>query len=138
MLRRFREKFEVYDEDKGGYARLVGDESSAKDTKKDRLRPIAELASEVLGKMPRDSSGWAKLRDLLVEMRKRRKTLDDDLKKEMGKDYTLRKWPFFALFDDLFELRNRERAGGDIRLKPQVRRRITLKRPPGPHKVPRP
>ena len=59
MLRRFREKFEVYDEDKGGYARLVGDESSAKDTKKDRLRPIAELAAEVLGKMPRDSSGWA-------------------------------------------------------------------------------
>ena len=43
----------------------------------------------------------------------------------------MRKWPFFALFDDLFELRNRERAGGDIRLK-QVRRRITVKRPPGP------
>ena len=49
----------------------------------------------------------------------------------------MRKWPFFALFDDLFELRNRERAGGDIRLK-QARRRITLTRPPGPHKVARP
>ena len=45
---------------------------------------------------------------------------------------------FFALCDDLFELRDRERAGGDIRLKPEPRRRITVKRPPGPPGPPRP
>ena len=137
MLRRFREKFEVYDEDKGGYARLAGDETTAKDAKKERLRPILELAKAELSKMPRDSNGWGRLKDLLARMRARRKTLDADIRKEI-KDYANQKWVFFALFDDTFEIRDRDRAGGDIRLKPQVRRRITLKRPPGPHKVPRP
>ena len=66
----------------------------------------------------------------------KRKPLDDDIRKEI-KDYANQKWVFFALYDDTFEIRNRDKAGGDIRLK-QARRRITLKRPPGPHKVPRP
>ena len=90
VLRRFREKFEVYDEDKGGYARLAGDETTARDAKKVRLRDIAELARDVLDGMPRDSNGWARLKDLLAGMRARRKTLDDDLKAELGKDCTLR------------------------------------------------
>ncbi len=96
------------------------------------------MAREVLNGMPRDSNGWARLKDLLAAMRARRTTLDDDLKAEMGKDYTLRKWPFFALFDDIFELRDRDRAGGDIRIKPAPRRRITIKRPPAPPGPPRP
>ena len=86
--------------------------------------------------MPRDSDGWGRLKQLLLNMRARRKTLDADIRKEI-KDYANQKWVFFALFDDTFEIRDRDRAGGDIRLK-QARRRITLKRPPGPHKVPRP
>ena len=137
VIRRFREKFEVYGEDRGGYVKLVADETTAKDAKKDRLRPIAELAKGELDKMARDADGWARLRDLLARMRTRRKKLDEEQKSEMEKDYTLRKWPFFALFDDIFELRDRERAGGDIRLK-TTRRRLTVKRPPAPPRVPRP
>ena len=72
-----------------------------------------------------------RLRDLLARMRTRRKNLDADITKELGKDYTLRKWTFFALFDDIFELKDRDRAGGDVRLK-TARRRLTVKRPPGP------
>ena len=50
-------QLEVYDEDKGGYARLAGDETTAKDAKKERLRPILELAKAELGKMARCFGG---------------------------------------------------------------------------------
>ena len=69
VIRRFREKFEVYGEDRGGYVKLVADETTAKEAKKARLRPIAELAKDELGKMARDADGWARLRDLLARMR---------------------------------------------------------------------
>ena len=42
-----------------------------------------------------------------------------------------------AFFDDICELKDRERAGGGVRLKP-TRRRITLRRPPRPSGPPRP
>ena len=62
--------------------------------------------------MPRDSNGWGRLKDLLARMRTQRKTLDDDIRKEI-KDYANQKWVFFALYDDTFEIRDRDRAGGD-------------------------
>ena len=42
---------------------------------------------------------------------KRGEGVNEDIKKELGKEYELRKWTFFALFDDIFELRDRELAG---------------------------
>ena len=131
VIRKFREKFEVYDEAQGGRVKLVGVGTTAREGKRERLRPIMELAREEIGKMASDSNGSVRLRDLLARMRTQRKNLDADITKELSKDYTLRKWTFFALFDDIFELKDRDRAGGDVRLK-TARRRLTVKRPPGP------
>ena len=92
--------------------------------------------------MSSDSSGYVRLRELLGRMRDRRKNVDEKIKDELGKPYELRKWTFFALFDDIFELKDRERAGGDVRLRPPIRRRLnvkqTVKRPPRPPGPPRP
>ena len=42
-IRKFREKFEVYDEAQGGKARLVGDDTTAQVAKRGRLRAIVDL-----------------------------------------------------------------------------------------------
>ena len=138
MIRKFREKFEVSNEAQGGRVKLVGDDTTAREGKRERLRPILDLAREEIGKMSSDSTGYVRLRDLLARMRTRRKNLDAKIEEELGKDYKLRKWTFFALFNDIFDLKDRDRAGGDVRLKPTTQRRLTVKRPPRPPAPPRP
>ena len=51
VIRKFREKFEVSDEAQGGRVKLVGDDTTAREGRRERLRPIVELAREEIGKM---------------------------------------------------------------------------------------
>ena len=148
VIRRFREKFEVYDEAKGGYAKLVGDDATTKGAKRTKLRDIADAVAAYLGA----HGGEARMAQVTKDVGLRQGDYNARIKEQVKKDWDLgRAHPFYALFDDLFEIVERP-GGGMVRLRAAeaagpgaagpaeapVRPRLRVKAPPRPPGPPRP
>ena len=98
VIRRFREKFEVYDEAKAGYAKLVGDDATTKGARRTKLRGIAGPVAAYLGA----HGGEARMAQVTKDVGLRQGDYNARIKEQVKKDWDLgRAHPFYALFVEM-------------------------------------
>ncbi|MEC7274373.1 MAG: hypothetical protein VXU48_03915, partial [Verrucomicrobiota bacterium] len=149
VIKLFPDKFEFYDADKGGRARLVGDVES-READRANLRGIALEVVQYL----QAKGGSARMAAITKDVGLRQGDRDKKLRGIFKGDWRRgRMHPFYKLFDDFFEIQDKP-GGGVVKLKeaeaagpapaaapaaaPAPRRRLRLKGPPGPPRPPRP